>query len=226
MIRFHSYEEERDWVEDRRRKRKARQAVDTKFDKAPTAEQLQQDAAVGALSNPAATDFSGIAPSSGDFDATSQQTRHARRLYVGQLPVGVTEQEVHDFFRQSIATALTDGHGGNVELKEDPILSVYINHERRFCFVEFRSVEMTSACMVLDGVNINNKGQVKVKRPNDYNPASAPYVNPASLPKLDISRLGIVSGTVEDGPNKIFIGGQSLLTWRGMVACPSVFPYV
>eukprot|EP00529_Nitzschia_sp_RCC80_P010803 CAMPEP_0113452238 /NCGR_PEP_ID=MMETSP0014_2-20120614/6745_1 /TAXON_ID=2857 /ORGANISM="Nitzschia sp." /LENGTH=624 /DNA_ID=CAMNT_0000343607 /DNA_START=48 /DNA_END=1922 /DNA_ORIENTATION=+ /assembly_acc=CAM_ASM_000159 len=207
MIRFHSYEEERDWVEDRRRKRKARQAVDTKFDKAPTAEQLQQDAAVVALSNPAATDFSGIKPSTRGFDSGSQQTRHARRLYVGQLPLGVTEQELHDFFRQCIATALTDGKGNKAELREDPIVSVYVNHERRFCFLEFRSVEMASACMALDGVNVNNKGQVKVKRPNDYNPASAPQVHPSAIPKLDISRLGIVSGTVEDGPNKIFIGG-------------------
>ena len=188
--------------------RKARQAVESKFDKAPTAQQLQEDAAVGALSNPAATDFSGIHAASRDFSAVPQQTRHARRLYVGQLPPGVTEQELHDFFRQCIATALTDGAGNTVDLKEDPILSVYINHERRFCFLEFRTVEMATACMALDGVDINGKGKVKVKRPNDYNASSAPQIHPSALPQLDVSRLGIVSGTVNDGPNKIFIGGK------------------
>lgn len=90
---------------------------------------------------------------------------------------------------------------------EDPILSVYINHERRFCFLEFKTVEMATACLALDGIDINGKGKVKVKRPNDYNPTMAPKVHPTAIPVLDVSRLGIISGTVQDGPNKIFIGG-------------------
>lgn len=90
---------------------------------------------------------------------------------------------------------------------EDPILSVYINHERRFCFLEFKTVEMTTSCLALDGIDIHGRGKVKVKRPNDYNPSMAPKVHPSAIPQLDVSRLGIISGTVQDGPNKIFIGG-------------------
>jgi len=152
------------------------------------------------MANPAATDFSGISNNS-LANHLPQQTRHARRLYVGNLPAHVSEDELHHFFRSSIETAL--GH----PLNEDPILSVYINQERRFCFLEFKSVEMTTACLTLDGVNVHGKGKVKIKRPNDYNPSMAPEIHPSALPPLDVSKLGIVSTTVPDGPNKIFIGG-------------------
>ena len=192
-IVFHSWEEERDWVEDRRRKRLTRK---TAWDVPPTPEQAAIDAKAAAMTNFAATDFSGVDPNS-NFP---QQTRHARRLYVGNLPTGVTETSLHDFFRQSIETALVK------KPTEDPILSVYINAERRFCFLEFKSVEMTTACMALDGIDVLGKGKVKVKRPNDYNPAMAPRAS-ASIPAMDVSRLGIISTTVPDGPHKIFIGG-------------------
>lgn len=205
-IVFNSFDEEQQWVSDRRRKRLARPS---KFDASPTPEQAAADAAMVALSNPAATDFSGINASDRNFSAVPQQTRHARRLYIGQLPPNVTEEELHVFFRGAIEQAIVPGCPGTVNgrLDEDPILSVYINHERRFCFLEFKTVEMTTACMNLDGIDIHGKGKVKVKRPNDYNPAMAPKVAPQNLPQLDTSRLGIVSGTVPDSPHKIFVGG-------------------
>lgn len=204
-ITFRSFDEERDWVDDRRRKRKARPG---RFDVPPTAAQLAVDAAVSALANPAATDFAGI-PAGRDFAAVPQQTRHARRLYIGHLPPNLSEEDLHVFFRDAIRQALvTTAADGGHAADDDPILSVYINHERRFCFLEFRTVEMATACLALDGVDINGKGKVKVKRPNDYNPSMAPEVHPSAIPVLDVSKLGIVSGTVQDGPNKVFIGGE------------------
>lgn len=169
----------------------------SKWDVPPTPAQQALDQQASALTNFAATDFSGPALESG----LPQQTRHARRLYLGNLPPGLTEQEVHDFFLKSINDAL------DTPLQEDPLLSVYINHERRFCFLEFKSVEMTQACLELDGIDILGRGKVTVKRPNDYNPTMAPPVHPSQLPKLDVAKLGIVSTTVADGPHKIFIGG-------------------
>lgn len=191
-IYFNSYEEERTWVEDRRRKRLSRKSL---WDVPPTADQAAMDARAAAMTNFAATDFSGVDPNSN----LPQQTRHARRLYVGNLPPNVSEDSLHTFFRDSIAKALVK------KIDEDPILSVYINQERRFCFLEFKSVEMTSACMALDGINVMGRGKVKVKRPNDYNPSMAPLS--ANLPEIDVSTLGIISSTVPDGPDKIFIGG-------------------
>lgn len=216
-IFFRSYEEEQSWVEERRRKRLARKS---KFDVMPTPEQLAADAAMAALTNPSATDFAGTNAGDRNFAAVPQQTRHARRLYIGQLPPNVTENELHVFFRDAIEQSITPGSPGTkpdssngnnngkpVLLDEDPILSVYINHERRFCFLEFKTVEMTTACMALDGIDINHKGKVKIKRPNDYNATMAPKVAPQNVPQLDTSKLGIVSGTVQDGPNKVFVGG-------------------
>jgi splicing factor U2AF subunit len=149
-----------------------------------------------------------------------QQTRHARRLYVGNLPPMVTEEMIHRAFRDAIRIALvtpaeqTDGGGGGDD--DDPILSVYINHERRFCFLEFKTVEMTTACMELDGLTVvQGQPPVKIKRPNDYNPAAAPPE--ANRPELDVSRLGIISSTVLDGPNKIFIGGLHYHLTEGQV---------
>ena len=189
---FSSLDEELAWVEQRRRNRLVRASL---FDVPPTPEQVIQDAQAATMTNFAATDFSGSQTS------MPQQTRHARRLYVGNLPTGMSEDELHSLFREAIQHAALD------TLTEDPILSVYINQERRFCFLEFKTVEMTTACMALDGIDLAQKGKVKIKRPNDYNPAMAPEVHPTALPKLDVSRLGIICGTVPDGSNKIFVGG-------------------
>jgi len=194
-ITFRSMEEEREWVEERRRKRMARPS---KFDKPPTAQQTAAlaDAAAAALTSATLTAIPNLAA------AQPQQTRHARRLYIGNLPPATTEEEIHNFFRHSIGQALV-----GPALQEDPVLSVYINHERHFAFLEFKVAEMATACMALDGLDLNNRGKLKIKRPNDYNPAQAPMPNPAVTPVLDVSRLGIINGTVDDGSNKIFIGG-------------------
>lgn len=191
-IIFRSYEEERNWIQERRRKRLERKS---KWDVLPTPEQAAADAQALVQQNFAATDFSGAAVDSG----LPQQTRHARRLYLGNLPPLVTEQELHDFFQDAIEQT------SPTPITEDPILSVYINQERRFCFLEFKSVEMTTACLQLDGINIHGKGKIHIKRPNDYNPVMAPKV--AKVPQLYVSKLGIIGKTVTDGPNKIFVGG-------------------
>lgn len=54
-------------------------------------------------------------------------------------------QEIEDFFNDVLTRALgrPPPSGGTY------VLSVYINHERRFAFVEFGSVELTTACMQL-----------------------------------------------------------------------------
>ena len=238
VIVFNSYEEEMDFVEQRRRKRLARTS---RFDVTP--EQLglsapitiQPSAAVAALTYPPQSLIDPNSSSNGQQSmdpaaiaaaaaaalfaqqqqnsslATNamslpQQTRHARRLYVGNLPIGVTEQQIHHTFRTAIIKCLVPGSGIPDPSVEDPILSVYINHERRFSFLEFKSVELCSACMALDGIEIiPGQPHAKVKRPNDYIPSMAPIET--VKPILDISQIGLISSAVLDGPNKIFIGG-------------------
>ena len=79
-----------------------------------------------------------------------QATRHARRVYVGNLPATVTEPKLSAFFNNAMhaiggTVAALSGQG-------EPVLNVYINYEKKFAFVEFRTVEETSNCMALDGV--------------------------------------------------------------------------
>ena len=103
-----------------------------------------------------------------------QQTRHARRLYVGNVP-DVNEDDIHSFFRDAIRDALvldpdkTPSHASHKSqyVDNDPIISVYINKERRFAFLEFKTMEITTACLALDGIDVRGRGKVKVKRPNE-----------------------------------------------------------
>jgi len=131
----------------------------------------------------------------------TQQTRHARRIYVGNLPKDITESAVHEAFAHAIKTCLVDP---SPAYQKEQILSVYINQDRLYSFVEFKNVEITTACMALDGLVVQGH-PVNIKRPNDYSDLAAPRVN--QIPELDVSRLGIIRSVVEDSLDKIFVGG-------------------
>lgn len=132
---------------------------------------------------------------------------------MGNLP-DVSEGEVHDFFRDAIRDSIildrsreTYSSHKSQYVDNDPIISVYINRERRFAFLEFKTMEITSALLEFDGIDVLGRGKVKIKRPNDYNPVLAPILSAETMPRFDTSKLGVVSQSVPDGPNKIFIGG-------------------
>ena len=212
VTRRNATREEWEWNEDRRRRRmdRRRDPACHKFDVQPTPEdaamELQAKAAY-AMKSAGTINPSFLAPTqleaqqSGDI---SSQTRHARRIYVGNLPETIREDEVKAFFLECIERATgTDYRGPG---SQDPIISVYISREKRFAFVEFRSIEMCTSCLGLDGINLAGQGIVKIKRPNDFNPALL-NPDPVGMRGFDTSKLGIVSSTVSDSPNKIFLGG-------------------
>ncbi|MCL7033397.1 hypothetical protein MKW94_021585, partial [Papaver nudicaule] len=74
-------------------------------------------------------------------------TRHARRVYVGGLSPTANEQSVATFFSQVMSAI-----GGNTAGPGDSVVNVYINHDKKFAFVEMRSVEEASNAMALDGI--------------------------------------------------------------------------
>ena len=76
-----------------------------------------------------------------------QQTRHARRLYIGQLPeAGCTKDDLRTFFNAAfVAVAVKPPVG-------DAVVDVYLNIEKRFAFVEFETVALTNAMIQLDGI--------------------------------------------------------------------------
>ncbi|XP_020696787.1 splicing factor U2af large subunit B-like isoform X3 [Dendrobium catenatum] len=135
---------------------------------------------------------------------TQQATRHARRVYVGGLSPAANEQSVATFFSQVMAAI-----GGNTAGPGDAVVNVYINHEKKFAFVEMRSVEEASNAMALDGI-IFEGAPVKVRRPSDYNPSLAAALGPSQPnPNLNLAAVGLMPGSAGglEGPDRIFVGG-------------------
>ncbi|KAH9611813.1 hypothetical protein KSS87_006756 [Heliosperma pusillum] len=135
---------------------------------------------------------------------TQQATRHARRVYVGGLPPSANEQSVATFFSQVMAAI-----GGNTAGPGDAVVNVYINHEKKFAFVEMRSVEEASNAMALDGIILEGT-PVKVRRPSDYNPSLAATLGPSQpSPNLNLAAVGLSPGSAGglEGPDRIFVGG-------------------
>ncbi|EEC68511.1 hypothetical protein OsI_36782 [Oryza sativa Indica Group] len=135
---------------------------------------------------------------------TQQATRHARRVYVGGLPPTANEHTVAVYFNQVMAAV-----GGNTAGPGDAVLNVYINHDKKFAFVEMRSVEEASNAMALDGIMFEG-APVKVRRPTDYNPSLAAALGPSQPnPNLNLAAVGLTPGSAGglEGPDRIFVGG-------------------
>ncbi|CAI5507423.1 unnamed protein product, partial [Closterium sp. Naga37s-1] len=134
----------------------------------------------------------------------TQATRHARRVYVGGLPPMANEQSVAAFFNNAMALV-----NGNTAGPGDCVVYVYINQEKKFAFVEMRTVEEASNAMALDGINFEGVS-VRVRRPSDYNPSMAATLGPTQpSPNLNLAAVGLTAGGSggADGPDRIFVGG-------------------
>ncbi|GAB4814250.1 hypothetical protein N2152v2_001296 [Parachlorella kessleri] len=156
------------------------------------------------------------APTAGFGGAASQQaTRHARRIYVGGLPPSAGEQNISIFFSNALAAV-----GGTTAGPGQCVVNVYINYEKKFAFVEFRTVEEASNAMALDGIMFEGV-TVRVRRPADYNPAAAAALGPSMPnPNLNLAAIGLdkqqqaaAQATANQGPGgadaneRVFVGG-------------------
>lgn len=120
--------------------------------------------------------------------------RQAKRLYVGQIPFGIEEKPMADFFNETMEKLnMAD---------TTPVLSVQINHDKNYAFVEFQTPEQATAAMAFDGIMFQGQ-QLKIRRPKDYQPP----VNGEYLDTPPVQLPGLVSTNVPDTPDKIFIGG-------------------
>jgi hypothetical protein len=91
-----------------------------------------------------------------------QQTRGARRLFIGNLPCGfgLTPQLLIEFLN---ATCLGLGIPTHV-----PIFTSTYAADAKFCFVEFRAVKDCDACLhLLEGLSLGSNS-LRVSRPKDY----------------------------------------------------------
>lgn len=135
----------------------------------------------------------------------AQINRQARRLYVGNIPTGVSDQDLVEFFNEAMIKANV------VQSDHRPVLSSQLNPDKSFSFIEFSTIDEATSGMALDGITMNGIS-LKVRRPKDY--VSPPT---AQLPPSGIHIPGIVSTNVPDSPNKIFIGGLPSYLNEGQV---------
>jgi hypothetical protein len=133
--------------------------------------------------------------STGPIPGVVPATRPFRRLYIGSLPPNTKSEDLHKFINDTINRA---GYPG------DHLVTVLPINEKPFAFAEFRTMEMCDACLSLNGIMFNGR-TLKVIRPKDWNAALQPPL--AQKISLNPSSLGIIPRLVEDGPNKVFIGG-------------------
>lgn len=64
-------------------------------------------------------------------------------------------------------------------------MSVYINHKKCFAFVELKSIELTTACLELDGIVYRNS-VLKVQRANEYKPEAVAALGARPAIKLNL----------------------------------------
>ncbi|XP_024365207.1 splicing factor U2af large subunit B isoform X2 [Physcomitrium patens] len=194
---------------DRRRSRSRSPSRDRRrktsgFDMAPPGATVVAGAAIPGQIPGMPPAMPGVFPAMFPFGGT-QATRHARRVYVGGLPPMANEQTIATYFSQVMAAV-----GGNTAGPGDAVVNVYINQEKKFAFVEMRTVEEASNAMALDGI-IFEGVSVRVRRPSDYNPSMAATLGPSQpSPHLNLAAVGLTPGSAAggaDGPDRIFVGG-------------------
>ena len=86
--------------------------------------------------------------------ASPQQSRQARRLYVGNIPAAATEADIAQFFNFHLSNTGKCAY-------TPPVTGVQIHAGKAFAFVEFMRVEDATLCMALDGIVFDNQ-KVKV----------------------------------------------------------------
>lgn len=104
------------------------------------------------------------------------QSRRARRLYLGNLPLqaGITEQMLTDEINKAMKERnLCE----NVE--GDPVIHVWFARDRgNYGFVEFRSKSESERALLLDGLQCCG-GPVQIRRPSDFPMSPMPDILPA-----------------------------------------------
>merc|ERR1719181_2123446 len=127
-------------------------------------------------------------------------TKHARRVYLGGIARGTTNPELKGWLVEILTNALGADEANRA------VLSIHIDSDKMYAFVEFTSIELTTAIFDLDGIKFKNE-VIKVRRPKDYRPDLILPHALGPIPDIKADAYGIISTTVQDGPNKIFIGG-------------------
>ena len=198
-----TYDQSRERTRDRTRPRKRR------FDSGPDPNKIKESLKSGrtrdyeqASSSSSKPLYSSSGPSLPPKPITQfvGSDKHAKRAYIGNIPSDTDFADLLSFLNISMREA------GGCIMEGNPVLNTsFTNIEKRFMFVELRTVTETTCIMQLDGIVYRNHS-LKVRRPVDYEKGGAvPPEYP--VPKLNLAKLGIISSQVEDSDLKLYVGG-------------------
>ncbi|KAJ1955521.1 hypothetical protein EC988_001834 [Linderina pennispora] len=136
-------------------------------------------------------------PSSrGEREFPSTASRQARRIYVGNIPLAIDEDAIAGFFNGLLVQL------GIAPAHELPVVNIQISHDKNYAFVELRDAEQATQAMGMDGVVLQGQ-KLKIRRPKDYIPPEGQ----AEPPRPALGLPGVLSASVPDSPNKIYVGG-------------------
>jgi len=89
---------------------------------------------------------------SSSFGASDASTKHARKLYIGNLPANTTEEHIRDFFQDVFSNCVPRGE---IDPYKNHVIQVLNHMDKGFAFVEFSSIELTCALLQIDGAKYN-----------------------------------------------------------------------
>ncbi|CAD2100117.1 RNA-binding protein, putative [Plasmodium vinckei] len=111
------------------------------------------------------------------IDANAEKT--ARELYVGNIPQNIDIQEIVKFLNTCLLILY------NKENENESIcLKACIRGDTRYAFVEFRSLQDTSNCMLLNGIYFYSNN-LRIGRPKTFPAEYTKLIPPATIPPID-----------------------------------------
>lgn len=139
-----------------------------------------------------------MTPSAGTASAAALATsaaKQSKRLYVHNLPSGVSSEELMEFFNLQL-------NGLNVVSGNDPCLSAHIATSKEYAALEFKTPEDATVALAMNGISMRDeaggpdRSGLSIRRPKDYiTPAADENAYPGDE----------VSSVVKDSPNKLSI---------------------
>jgi splicing factor U2AF subunit len=139
-----------------------------------------------------------MTPSAGNASTAALQTvnaKQAKRLYIHNLPSGVTSEEIIEFFNLQL-------NGLNVVSGQDPCISAQIASNNEYALLEFKTAEDATVALAMNGIAMRDnaggpdQSGLSIRRPKDY-----------ITPTRDENAYSgdEVSTDVKDSPNKLSI---------------------
>lgn len=143
--------------------------------------------------------------SAGNTALKPSNARQSKRLFVHNIPVSATEENIINFFNLQL-------NGLNLISAPDPCISAQISRDRSFALLEFKSASEATVALALDTIQMEDSDAMdtsngtangrsdglSIRRPKDY-------IVPSTADDEVEYQEGVVSPVVPDSPNKISI---------------------